>query len=430
MREIPRKAAFALYSLAWRIGLPFLQLNRRLSEGYSQRCFKSHLPTPADLWMQAASVGESFLAIELLKQLRPGRPTRVLVTTNTRQGVEVLERSLGKNIAVDQNLSTAAAYFPFDKPDIMNRAVAHIAPRVAVLLESEIWPAHLAALKQSGSAILVINGRMTERSLKKYSLWPSFWHRLRPDRILAISSEDALRFGRLFGAERVEVMSNIKFDRLDFDSEPSAKPNPLIPLFLPETKLVVLGSIRGTEEKPVREMLLELQRKEPEVVTGLFPRHVERVSRWSSFLNDRRIPWQLRSRIDQPVNPGSVVLWDTFGELDYAYQLAVAAFLGGSLRPLRGQNFLEPLASGIRPVIGPSWEDFHWVGTDIIESGLVRVAQDWKEAAGLLVEDVARPAAREEIRQRTRAYVRHRQGGSAQACRLILEYLSSSITVS
>ncbi len=427
MQEISKKAAFALYRLAWGMGLPFLQFSRRLSEGYRQRCFKSHLPEPADLWMQAASVGESFLAIELLKKLRPHRPTRALVTTNTRQGMEVLERARSKNTPLDENLSTAVAYFPFDKPDIMNRAVAQIAPRVTILLESEMWPAHLAALKQSGSAILVINGRMTQRSLRKYCLWPSFWHRLGPDRVLAISAEDAKRFSRLFGANRVEVMSNIKFDRLDFDPEPSTKPNPLVSFFPPETRLVILGSIRGAEEKPVREILLELQRKQPDIVIGLFPRHAERVGGWSSFLSDRRIAWQLRSRIDRAVKPGAVILWDTFGELGHAYQLSIAAFVGGSLAPLRGQNFLEPLASGIRPVIGPSWEDFHWVGDDIIKSGLVRIARDWKAAAGLLAEDIARPAAREEIRRRAQAYVKDRQGGSAQACGLILNYLPPAI---
>jgi 3-deoxy-D-manno-octulosonic-acid transferase len=242
--------------------------------------------------------------------------------------------------------------------------------------------------------------------------------------VLAISSEDARRFGRLFGPQRVEVMSNIKFDRLDLDKEPAAASNPLASLFSPDIKLVVLGSVRGAEEESVRKMLLEIHRKQPEVITGLFPRHVERVGAWSAFLGDHRISWQLRSKINESVNPGSVVLWDTFGELGYAYQLAAAAFVGGSLAPLRGQNFLEPLASGVRPVIGPSWEDFHWVGIDIIDRGLVRVAQGWKEAAQLLVEDIVRPAARETVRRHAREYVQDRRGGTARACRLILSYLN------
>jgi 3-deoxy-D-manno-octulosonic-acid transferase len=123
------------------------------------------------------------------------------------------------------------------------------------------------------------------------------------------------------------------------------------------------------------------------------------------------------------VSPGSVVLWDTFGELGHAYHLAAAAFVGGSLAPLRGQNFLEPLASGVRPVIGPSWEDFRWVGTDIIDRGLVREAHGWKEAARLLLEDIARPAVRETVRRQAGEYVQDRQGGTDKACRIVQEYL-------
>ncbi len=424
MQEIPITAAFALYRLAWRIGLPFLKHNRRLRDAYRQRCFRSQLPAPADLWMQAASVGESFLAIELLKRLQPRQPLHALVTTNTRQGMEVLKQELGIAAPPGGKLSTAVAYFPFDAPAIMRRAVAHIAPRVAVLLESEMWPAHLAALKQSGSTILVINGRMTQRSLKNYSLWPSFWYRLRPDRVLAISPEDAMRFSSLFGAQRVEVMSNIKFDRLQLEPQPAAATNPLASLFPADTKLVVLGSVRGAEEKVIREMLFEIHRRQPEVITGVFPRHVERVESWTKFLSDCGIAWQLRSKANDRVNPGSIVLWDTFGELGYAYQLATAAFVGGSLAPLRGQNFLEPLASGVRPVIGPSWEDFYWVGTDIIDRGLVRVAQNWKEAARLLLQDIERPADREAVRQKAAEYVQDRQGGADRACRIIQGYLT------
>jgi 3-deoxy-D-manno-octulosonic-acid transferase len=116
-------------------------------------------------------------------------------------------------------------------------------------------------------------------------------------------------------------------------------------------------------------------------------------------------------------------LWDTFGELSQAYRLATAAFVGGSLAPLGGQNFLEPLISGIRPVIGPYWETFQWVGQDIMDLGLVRVVADWKEAADTLARDVAQPAAAEDVRREARRYIAARQGGTAAAWALIREYL-------
>ena len=84
--------AFQIYDLLWKIALPFLKLNRRLADGFDQRRFACSLPEPADIWIQAASVGEAFLAKELLKKLRPDRPVSVLVTTNTLQGKAILDR--------------------------------------------------------------------------------------------------------------------------------------------------------------------------------------------------------------------------------------------------------------------------------------------------------------------------------------------------
>ena len=89
---------------------------------------------------------------------------------------------------------------------------------------------------------------------------------------------------------------------------------------------------------------------------------------------------------------GSVILWDTFGELVHAYKYADAAFLGGSLAPLGGQNFLEALNCGVIPVTGPFWDNFSWVGSEIVNEGLLRVAEDWRGVSDALVEIMENPS--------------------------------------
>ncbi len=419
-------AALFVYDLVWRLAIPLLRLNRRLADGYDQRRFRQQLPPPGEVWIQAASVGEAFLAWQLVKELSIQQPLSVLITTNTRQGMDIIDKAVTDLSAIQPDMSVAAAYFPFDKPAIMKRAVEHIRPRVMVLLESEMWPAHLAALKAAGCPVVVVNGRMTAKSLQGYRRWRNLWRRLSPERILAISDADARRFGRLFGPERVGVMSNIKFDRLDPEPQSSASDNPLATIFTPESPLIVFGSVRQPEEEPVRELLLEIRRKHPQATVGLFPRHFERLDAWQSFLNSHHIPIHRRSGIDRPVAPGAVVLWDVYGELTHAYHLAAAAFVGGTLAPLGGQNFLEPLTAGIRPVIGPSWENFHWVGTDLIDQGLVTVAADWKAAAAALIENLENPMPRDRVQREVSKYIQNRRGGTADACRLVARYLSRS----
>ena len=117
-----------------------------------------------------------------------------------------------------------SSFFPFDRPSIMEAAAANIHPRVMVLLETEIWPGLLAALKKNESKILIVNGRLTPKSLGQYMRWRKFLQHLCPDKILAISKADADRFGMLFGNDKVGVMHNIKFDRLNPETKANENP--------------------------------------------------------------------------------------------------------------------------------------------------------------------------------------------------------------
>ncbi|MDP4978870.1 MAG: 3-deoxy-D-manno-octulosonic acid transferase [Desulfobacterales bacterium] len=413
------KLTFQLYDRLWGLAMPLINRNRRLSEGIDQRLFYSCPPGPSEIWIQAASVGESFLVLEILKRLRPGAPVRILLTTNTTQGLGILEQARSKHFLQDRGIRVETAYFPFDRPRIMQRAVRHIQPALMVLLETELWPAHLAALKSAGTCILVVNGRMSAKSLKRYRWWPAFWRHLSPDGILAMSAADASRFAALFGPQRVAVIPNLKFDRLDMNSAGGDGINPLAPLFLPDVELLVMGSIREAEEEAIQNIITTIRGLRPDTVIGLFPRHVKRLAAWASWLDRRRITWRLRSRVAAPVAPGTVILWDTFGELVSAYRLCRAAFVGGSLAPLGGQNFLEAVTSGVVPVIGPHWDNFAWVGDAFFKLGLIQVAADWRQAADLLAAILSQTPHRENVRRRALQYIKERQGGTDRVCRLI-----------
>jgi 3-deoxy-D-manno-octulosonic-acid transferase len=419
------KGAFWLYNLAWGLAMPVLRRNHRLAEGFDQRVLQ-HNVRPAHLWIQAASAGEAYLAWALVKNLRPAGPVTVLMTSNTSQGMKILNYAIEDIIPNDRGVTAYRAYFPFDKPAIMEAAVRHIRPKTMVLLESELWPGLLAALKKYNSKTLIINGRLTRKSLTRYLVWPSFWYRLRPDRILAVSENDAERFATLFGTEHVEVMGNMKFDRLGHAQLVPHGKNPLEKIVRPGTPLLVLGSVRREEEPAVERIILDIHRRQPETVIALFPRHMHRITYWKQALERLTIPWTLRSETKAHVPYGTVILWDIFGELALAYQLSNAAFVGGSLAPLGGQNFLEALTSGVVPVIGPFWENFAWVGREIVEEGLVRNAGNWKEAADILVEGMTKSPSHETVREAALRYMRDRQGGTTRACNLVAEYLKNT----
>jgi 3-deoxy-D-manno-octulosonic-acid transferase len=413
------KTAFGFYNFSWSIALPWLRLNHRLSEGYHQRTLKDNSPEMADLWIQAASVGESFLALEILKSLQVQQPVQILLTTNTRQGIDILNQTQQRRAINRNQIQTTVRYFPFDKPSIMATAVAAVRPKLMVLLETEIWPGLLLALKAQGCKIIIVNGRLTEKSLQRYLLWPSIWQTLRPDKVLAISAADADRFEQLFGPKGIEVMANIKFDRMAPLRSVSDDHTAIESILPRDIAFVVFASVRHEEESEVTKTLLEITSNRPQIVMGVFPRHIQRVKFWQDGLTKLGIRWVLRSAVSNPVSAGTVILWDTFGELMSAYRLAQSAFVGGSLAPLGGQNFLEALISGVIPVIGPSWENFAWVGQGVVDTGLLRVADDWRQTAAFILQDLDTPRPRAPVTARAYQFIKARQGGTDQACRQI-----------
>lgn len=412
--------------MAWKIAIPFLRHNFRLAEGFNQRTLRNAKPHAADIWIQAASAGESYLAWELLKNLRPARPLRIHLTSNTRQGIEILQSAVAHTANDLIGSDPTISYFPFDRPAVMEAAVKSIHPQVTIFLETELWPGLLAALKKYACRTLIINGRMTEKSFQRYMIWPGLWKELQPDKVLAISADDARRFAELFDMQSVEIMPNIKFDRLTGSADEFQTDNSLNTLVKPESAFVALASVRQEEEADVGKIILHLRKEYPAAIIGLVPRHLHRTAYWQETLSRLSIPFQMRSEVGRIAAEGSVIIWDKFGELMHVYERAQAAFIGGSLAPLGGQNFLEALTCGVIPVIGPYWENFAWVGREIIHEKLLQVATNWKDAAEMLMNHLVSPPPRKTVRQKALHFFKKRQGGTVQACRVINHLLETS----
>ncbi|GAB7023159.1 3-deoxy-D-manno-octulosonic acid transferase [Salidesulfovibrio brasiliensis] len=421
------RAAMSAYSALWRAAVPLLKGNGRLRDGWGERTLDDGLPASADLWIQAASGGEAYLAWEVLKGMKspfPDHPLRVLCTTNTRQGMDILCRGAEETHGTGQGVAVQCRMFPFDSPSIMRRAVASARPKVALILETEIWPGFLTACKEQGTKVLLANGRMNPRSLAGYLTWPGLFRDLAPDAVMAVSERDAARFATLFGRERVTTMSNIKFDRMVGSSGPRQKDNPLAGLLPKDAPFVVLGSVRRQEEERIEAVLDGLRREAPEAVIGLFPRHMERLDRWREFFDGRGMKWVLRSELQGSAEPGTIILWDTFGELVPAYGMARAVFVGGNLDPkLKGQNFLEPLTCGLRPVIGRYWSSFHWVGREIVESGLVVEVDGPEAVVKALSAAIKAPLERKKVASEAARYIRSRTGGAEAVRKRLAQFL-------
>ncbi len=420
--KIKTRFLMGIYELAWTVVTPGLYAFPRLREGWRERLLKEGPKGPVDVWMQASSVGEAYLALEIISGFDPSRIPKFLVTSSTTQGLAILEKGLSE-MAPSLQDAVEIAFFPFDRPSLMHRALGSWTPRLVVLLETEIWPGLLAVARKESLPVLILNGRLSPKSLRTYRLLKRFWREVRPEKVFAMSPADATRFGALFGSRRVKQMHNIKFDRMGFDPSGSVQANPLRWMVPENGPFLVLGSVRKEEEPDVLQALKSLAVLVPETVTGVFPRHMHRIKYWKKALAGSGLNWMLRSEATGPIAPGTVVLWDTFGELSAAYGLARAAFVGGTLKPCGGQNFLEAMGEGVIPCIGPHWEHFLWVGEEILKRGLVEQVRDRRELVEALVRNLQAPQPRETVVRRAWDYVRERKGGTETAFREIMRYL-------
>ncbi len=216
VKGISMKQGFFLkaYGMLWRVLIPFLRRNKRLADGWEERRvpvdWLAHVPWAmrerrgCDVWLQAASGGEARLALAVLEAL-PERASgtdardkawRVLLITWTRQGRDVLEAGVARIGALRRDMLCAVRFAPLDEP--ARRALDLADPRVLALLETELWPGLMAACRETGVPLAVLNGRMTNTSYECYRVLRNVLRDMPPRRVLAMCGEDLSRFCGIF----------------------------------------------------------------------------------------------------------------------------------------------------------------------------------------------------------------------------------------
>ncbi len=427
-------AALKVYGAVWTAAQPLLRKNKRLAEGWTERLvgpgwFGPELTSPgnaqADIWLHGASAGECRLVENILRELAAMDDfhPRLLLTACTRQGIDVLRQAAGN---AKDALTTTVRYFPLDAPEAMNRAFDQAQPRLIVLLETELWPGLLYCAAQRDIPVLVLNARMTPGSARGYALAPkSFAKHIAPRKVLAVSEQDAARFEKIFGPDSTEIgtMLNIKFDSITAQTATGSLREHLPDM--PDSPIVVLGSTRKEEEHAVARTVELLRKKMPRARMVVAPRHMHRTKKQYDRLAGPAVAPILASTLapNEHIRPGSIVVWDRFGELNELYGLAQAVFVGGSLAPLGGQNILEPMAQGVAPCVGPSLFNFEWTGPEIFSMNLARRVANPEELALVLSESAAHPENREEVRKRFDAYLSGKRGGTRQAIEAMRAFL-------
>ncbi len=409
-----------LFAIGFVLMLPRFLLRMRRRGGYRDRfaqrfgryepALRAQLAASPRLWIHAVSVGEMYVALQFIESFRLQEPgARFVITTVT---------STGRALALAKaNAADLVLYFPLDFPLFVTRALNAIQPRMLILTEGELWPNILRQCRTRGIPVVVINGRMTEKSARGYTLLGPLSRVVMGylDSVFVQSVADRRRYLAL-GADpaRVEVLGSVKYD-IEADPDAARRAECVFKQagWGPGAQILLGGSTWPGEEGALAETVKRLRVNHPELRLVLVPRHAERAKAVAEELDRVGLRVLRRSTLGDSVaaSPPEVLLVDTTGELKSFYAAAHVVFVGKSLFGNRGgQNFIEPAVFGKPILVGPHLENFPGVAEDFFEAGaLLQIvdADTLSNQVGRLLRD---PVARTDLGRRAFDLVTRRRG--------------------
>ena len=384
------------------------------------------------IWIHAVSVGEVIAASRLIERLQALDPDlRMVISTTTRTGQKLAQDRF--DTGHEQTNDSAARptrvfYYPLDFAWIVRRYLKALKPRALILVESELWPRMLVEAERANIPVIVVNGRISNRSLPRYRALRPLWTPLlrKLTLVLAQSEDDRLRFVDIgVPVEKARSAGNLKYDVRAAVELPITRE---LRMRLPQSgKVIVAGSTLDGEEKLLLDAFRELLPDIPQLTMILAPRHPERFRTVEKSITHAGLPLIRRSdwmQQPEPIAAGSVFLLDTVGELASVYSLASVAFVGGSLIPSGGHNPLEPAQFAVPIVMGPYTENFRGMVAALLEQEAIRVTPP-ERLCPALQELLTSPEAK-AMGSRARHVFEEQSGASETCLAAIREILAES----
>lgn len=385
------------YTLFWYALLPFLFLRlwwrgrkapdyrRRWGERLALGLGRGRLR--GAVWIHAVSVGETLAAAPLIRALLEQHPdTPLVVTTTTPTGSERVRALFGDRVT--------HVYCPWDLPGALARFFRAFDPRLVLVMETELWPNMVAVARRRGVPVMLVNGRLSEKSCRGYARLGALTRGMVSslERLLVQTDEEAGRFRRLGAtAGSVIVTGSIKFD-LDIGAPVRDQAAALRRAF-GERPVWIAASTHAGEDAVVLEAHRRVRDTLPDALLVLVPRHPERFAEVADKVKAFGLACARRSEGESAVGK-AVYLADTMGELLMLFGTADLAFVGGSLVPVGGHNLLEPAAWEIPVLTGPRLHNFQRIAELLDDAGGMGRVHDAVElsnaVAALLADDERR----------------------------------------
>jgi 3-deoxy-D-manno-octulosonic-acid transferase len=377
------------------------------------------------IWVHAASVGEVFCSMPLLKKIKSEFPhTNIVLTTITATGNEAAKSCLPETDRV--------LFAPIDYPLIIRRTIKKIQPSMLLIAETELWPNLLRSCGKKRISIILFNGRISKKSFRRYLLFKFFFKEcLRYISLFLMQTdEDRARVVEMGGeSQNARAVGNLKFDQIlpPYAQETLTEMSKALRLQGKE-KILVAGSTHSGEEEILVGLYKELKKADPDLVLILAPRHLERLDEVERILEKEALSWMRKTSLPKDERQSDqgrpeVILLDTMGELMGIYSLGTLVFVGGSLVPIGGHNPLEPLFFRKCVIFGPYMFHFSEITSRLIEAGGAIQVSTKEEFFSQLKHLLSDEEARKDFGEKGYQFLRKHQGATERMLEEIRPFL-------
>lgn len=339
--------------------LVYVQITGKHREGLRQRLgLYRRLPVNRRgprIWLHAASVGEVQAADVLIAELRRQVPSAdYVLTTMTLHGRKLAEEQMAGDVT--------CLLAPLDVPGIVDRVIHAVHPDIYICIETELWPVLLRRLRTRSTPVVLVNGRMSERSAARYSKHAWLFGRVVANfnGLCMISETDKARYLALgVLPEEIAVTGNLKYDRAVPADQEQIRTRYRRILGVDNTTEVFITGSTHTGEEDILLPVFQALNAHQQLLWVVAPRHLHRLQQIEELFAQHGIDFDLFSALAAgQVRKHQVVLLDSFGELAELYSAGTYIFCGGSLVERNGHNILEPALWGRAVLYGPSMGDF------------------------------------------------------------------------
>ncbi len=417
----------------------------RYRAGWANRFGKINRKRPDKkcIWIHAVSVGEVNATTTLIRELEAKFPDyEIAISTTTDTGFARANALFGSRLSI--------FYFPMDFSLTMKRAFANIRPAMCLLIELEVWPNLVRIAKQSGVPVIVVNGRLSERSFRRYNLIKAVTRKLFGNLTLALaqSEEYAERFRRLgMPAEKVIVTGSVKYDTAQVADKVDGAEVLAAQLGLKNERLWVAGATGDDEEQIILDVYKRLaeQKQFADLRLAIVPRKPERFDEVANLIKQAGFGLIRYSEVKKEatehllatestedtekkiINHKSsiinVILGDTMGDLRKFYSLAAVIFVGRSLVPMGGSDMMEAAALGKCTIFGPHAFNFKQAVEDLLKANGAILVKNADELLSAMTKCLTDADYARRIAQNGRQIIRKNQGATARTINNISKML-------